>query len=166
MVRKDTAFFDNPVLLLSLQIMFMIRKIFICAALILAASGCVVINEKTGGGGTPDKEAALPGNTPGIFFYNEDKSSIILKPYIHQTGIERTASGRSFRIVSPSEGKFLIMKDIPNQISKDDSFTLTLSQNWTKDIPYISEHIVTVAKIADGKAWLLSKTGAVFVVKL
>ena len=102
----------------------------------------------------------------GIFFYNEDKSSIILKPYIHQTGIERTASGRSFRIVSPSEGKFLIMKDIPNQISKDDSFTLTLSQNWTKDIPYISEHIVTVAKIADGKAWLLSKTGAVFVVKL
>ena len=146
--------------------MFMLRKFFICAALILAASGCVVINEKTGGGGTPDKDAALPGNTPGIYFYKGAESSITLMPYIHQSGIERSQSGRSFRIVSPSEGKFMIIKDIPGQIEKGDSFTLTLNQNWTQDIPYISEHIVTVSKISDGKAWLLSKTGAVFVVKL
>ncbi len=103
---------------------------------------------------------------PGVWHYGGTGVSIVLDPYLHQTGVERSSAGNSFRIVSPSEGKFLLLKNIPGTIAVGDKFTATLWQNWTSAIPYSADYAVEAVRTEDKLAWLATVGGIIFVVKI
>lgn len=99
------------------------------------------------------------GDKPGIRNYDGKGAELLFDALLHQSSVRRYHDGNyDVRMLSMSEGKFLIIKGIPANSKPGDKFAARILQNWLSEIPNQQEKEIEVVRVETQRIWLADDT--------